>query len=89
MALGYGALAAREIGEALTGNDFSFKRYRFRVLKSPMGQALVTRWLVTHLIYPLKWRWLQILIWRILRPIVVLFARMFVLNWGKRMPSRL
>jgi flavin-dependent dehydrogenase len=89
MALGYGALAAREIGEALTGNDFSFKKYRFRVLKSPMGQALVTRWLLTHLIYPLKWRWLQILIWRILRPIVVLFARMFVLNWGKRMPSRL
>ncbi|HEU4745536.1 MAG TPA: NAD(P)/FAD-dependent oxidoreductase [Anaerolineales bacterium] len=89
MALGYGALAAREIAEALTGNDFSFKRYRFRVLKSPLGQALVTRWFLTHLIYPLKWRWLQILIWRILKPIVVPFARIFVLNWGKRMPSRL
>ena len=89
MALGYGALAAREIGEALTGNDFSLKRYRYRVLKSPLGQTLVTRWLLTHLIYPLKWRWLQILIWRILKPIVVQFARIFVLNWGKRMPSRL
>ncbi len=89
IALGYGALAAREIGEALTGHDFSFKEYRYRVLKSPLGQALVTRWLLTYLIYPLKWRWIQILIWRILKPIVVLFARIFVLNWGKRMPSRL
>jgi menaquinone-9 beta-reductase len=89
VALGYGAFAAREVGEAFAGNDFSFKRYRLRVLKSPLGQALVIRWLLTYLVYPLKWRWLQILIWRILKPIVVLFAWIFVLNWGKRMPSRL
>ena len=89
MALGYGALAAREIGEAFTGNDFSFKRYRLRVLTSPLGQSLLIRWLLTYLVYPLKWRWLQILIWRILKPIVVLVAWIFVLNWGKRMPSKL
>ena len=89
IALGYGALAAREIGEAFAQNDFSFGRYRSRVLKSPLGQVLIARWLLTHTIYPLKWRWLQILIWRFLKPIVVLFAWMFVLNWGKRMPSTL
>jgi menaquinone-9 beta-reductase len=85
MALGYGVLAAREIGQSFARDDFSFTRYRQRVLKSPLGQALVTRWLLTHIIYPLKWRWLQMMIWRMLKPIVVLFAWIFVLNWGKRM----
>ena len=89
IALGYGTLAAREIVQALAQNDFSFGRYRYRVLKSPLGQALIARWFLTHTIYPLKWRWLQILIWRFLKPIVVSFAWMFVLNWGKRMPSTL
>ncbi len=89
IALGYGALAAHEIGEAFAKNDFSFHGYKQRVLKSPLGQALITRWLLTHLIYPLKWKWLQIFIWRILKPIAVLFAWKFVLNWGKRMSSTL
>jgi len=89
IALGYGSLAAREIGEAFATNDFSFHRYKQRVLSSSLGQALITRWLLTHLIYPLKWKWLQIFIWRILKPIAVPFAWRFVLNWGKRMPSTL
>ena len=89
IALGYGAMAAREIGEAFAQNDFSFGKYRYRVLKSPLGQALIMRWLLTHTVYPLKWRWLQMLIWRISKPIVILFAWLFVLNWGKRMPSTL
>ena len=85
IALGYGALAAREIGEAFARSDFSFRGYRHRVLRSPLGWALVTRWLLTHFIYPLKWKWFQVLIWRILKPIVLLFAWVFVLNWGKRL----
>jgi flavin-dependent dehydrogenase len=85
IALGYGALAAREIGGAFAKNDFSFRGYRHRVLRSPLGQALVTRWLLTHVIYAFKWKWFQILIWRILKPIVVPFAWIFVLNWGKRL----
>jgi len=88
IALGYGALAAREIGEAFAKNDFSFANYKHRVLKSPLGQALLTRWFLTHVIYPLKWRWFQILIWRILKPVVVFFARIFVLNWGKRLSGQ-
>jgi flavin-dependent dehydrogenase len=89
IALGYGALAAREIGEAFAKNDFSFQNYKSRILRSPLGQALFTRWLLTHMIYPLKWKWFQILVWRILKPVVVVFAWLFVLNWGKRMPSTL
>ena len=89
IALGYGALAAREIGEAFAKNDFLFSKYKYRVLTSPLGQALFTRWLLTHVIYPLKWKWFQILVWRILKPVVFLFAWLFVLNWGKRMSSTL
>jgi flavin-dependent dehydrogenase len=86
IALGYGALAAREIGEAFQRNEFSFRRYKTRVLRSPLGQVLLTRWVLAHVIYSLKWKWFQILIWRILKPIVVRLAWIFVLNWGRRMP---
>ena len=87
IALGYGSLAAREISEAFAKNDFSFYEYKERVLRSSLGQALFTRWLLTHVIYSLKWKWLQIFIWRILKPIAIPFAWKFVLNWGKRMPG--
>ena len=89
IALGYGALAAREIGEAFAKNDFLFSKYKYRILTSSLGQTLFSRWVLTHVIYPLKWKWFQILVWRILKPVVVLFAWLFVLNWGKRMPSTL
>jgi flavin-dependent dehydrogenase len=89
IALGYGALAAREIGGAFAKNDFSFRNYRSRILKSSLGHALIARWFLTHVIYPLKWKWFQILLWRILKPFVVLFAWIFVLHWGRRMPSTL
>ncbi|HEX2697602.1 MAG TPA: NAD(P)/FAD-dependent oxidoreductase [Anaerolineales bacterium] len=85
MALAYGALAAREIGEAFGRGEFSFRGYRARVLFSPLGQTLMARWFIAHVIYPLKWRWFQILLWRGLKPFVVAGAWIFVLNWGKRL----
>jgi menaquinone-9 beta-reductase len=87
IALGYGALAAREIGEAFQQNNFSFNGYRRRVLKSVLGQVLIARWIVARIVYSFKWKWFQILVWRILKPIVVRLAWIFILNWGKRMPS--
>ncbi len=87
IALGYGALAARAIGESFVKNDFSFNSYKKRVLKSALGQTLITRWFLTYVIYPFKWKGSQILFWRILKPIAVPFAWKFVLNWGKRMAS--
>jgi menaquinone-9 beta-reductase len=89
MALGYGALAAREIGEAFQQNEFSFNEYRHRVIRSALGQVLITRWVVAQIVYLFKWKWFQILVWRILKPITVLLAWIFILNWGKRMPSTL
>ena len=86
IALGYGNLAARTIRDAFQKNDFSFRNYKTRVLTSPLGQALIARWFITYIIYPLKWKWFQVLLWRILKPIVIVVAWIFVLNWGRRMP---
>jgi len=85
IALGYGAVAARVICDAIRGNDFSFRDYRRRVLLSPLGQTLLARWFTAYIVYPIKWKWFQILAWRIMKPIARAAAWMFVLNWGKRM----
>ncbi|PWB69380.1 MAG: hypothetical protein C3F07_19240, partial [Anaerolineales bacterium] len=85
IALGYGSLAAREISESLRRGEFSFKGYRRRVLQSALGQTLIARWFITNIVYPLKWKWFQILLWRIMKPVVIVIAWLFVLNWGKRM----
>lgn len=85
MALGYGRVAAKEIGEAFRRGDFSFGGYRQRVLMSGLGQTLIARWVIAQIIYPLKWKWFQILLWRGLKPIVVLVAWFFVLNWSRRL----
>jgi flavin-dependent dehydrogenase len=87
IALGYGALAAREIGEAFQRNEFSFNGYRRRVLKSALGQVLIARWIVAQIVYSHKLNRFQILVWRNLKTIVIMLAWIFILNWGKRMPS--
>ena len=84
IALGYGAIAAREIGESFRRNDFAFNGYKHRLARSGLGRSLFVRWVVTQVIYSFKWRWFQILLWRILKPIVVTAAWIFILNWAKR-----
>jgi hypothetical protein len=85
IALGYGSLAAREIQRALAAGDLSFAKYRLHLLTSPLGRTLIARWVITNIIYPLKWEWFQILLWWILKPVVIFVAWVFVLNWGKGM----
>jgi flavin-dependent dehydrogenase len=85
MALGYGQVAARAIRSAFTRDDFSFRDYRGRILRSPLGQTLTARWFFGHVIYALRWRWLQSALWRSLNPLIFVLAWLFVLNWGKRM----
>ena len=84
MALGYGVIAAREVSDSIQRNEFSFDRYKRRLVWSGLGQTLFARWFITQIIYPIKWRWFQILLWRILKPIVIMVAWIFVLNWSKR-----
>jgi flavin-dependent dehydrogenase len=85
IALGYGKLAAQEISESIQRGEVSFRRFKRRVVRSALGQALIARWLITYIIYPMKWRWFQVLLWRVMKPVVLLVAWMFVLNWGRRL----
>lgn len=84
IALGYGVIAAREIGESFQRDEFSFDGYKHRLARSGLGQSLFVRWVVTQVIYSFKWRWFQILLWRILKHVVVAAAWIFILNWAKR-----
>jgi flavin-dependent dehydrogenase len=87
MALGYGALAAREISESFERGEFSLRGYKPRVMRSGLGQSLLARWLLAQIVYPLKWAWFQSLLWRGLKPLIVVIAWLFVINWGRRMPK--
>jgi flavin-dependent dehydrogenase len=84
IALGFGALAARELSESFQRREFSFGRYKRRVMRSALGHTLFIRWVITNIIYPLKWRWFQILLWRFFRHVVGLAGWVLVLNWGRR-----
>ena len=85
IALGFGAIAARELNESFQRGEFSFRGYKRRVVRSALGQTLIARWVIAYIVYPLKWRWFQILLWRFLKPLVILIAWVFVLNWGRRL----
>ena len=85
IALGYGRIAAMAIRQACRAGDFSFRDYRRRILLSPLGQALTIRTAITHGLYRLHWAWFQKFFWRVLKPIVVGAALIFVLNWARRM----
>lgn len=85
MALGYGRLAAQEVAQAFQRGVFTFAGYQRRVLFSSLGQSLVARWVISYIIYSLHWKWFQILLWRLLKPLVVLIAWVFVLNWARRL----
>jgi flavin-dependent dehydrogenase len=88
IALGYGALAAREIGESFQRNEFSFNGFKRRVLRSALGQTLIARWIIAYIVYSFKWKWFQVLLWRIMKPVVLVMSWLFVLNWGKRIKAR-
>jgi hypothetical protein len=54
-----------------------------------LGQALIVRWFLAQTIYPLKWKWFQTLLWQVMKPVVIVFAWLFVVNWGKRISAKL
>ncbi|MFZ5903336.1 MAG: NAD(P)/FAD-dependent oxidoreductase [Chloroflexota bacterium] len=85
MALGYGLLAAREIGESFQRNEFSFNGYRRRVLRSALGQTLTARWVIAQILYRVRWRLAQKFFWRRMGWIIIAASWVFVLNWGKRL----
>ena len=85
LALGYGKLAAGELVRAFQTGDFSFHRYSHRVMWSALGQTLFARWLIAQFLYSLHSAWFQSWFWRTWKPLIILVAWFFVLNWGRRL----
>lgn len=85
MALGYGKVATQELAHAFRTGDFSFRSYKRRLLRSPLGQTLLVRWAITRILYRLHWAWFQKWFWWFWKPVILAFAWVFVLNWGKRL----
>jgi menaquinone-9 beta-reductase len=85
MALGYGCLAAHSIKDAFDRGDYSFRDYGSRILFSSLGLTLTARMIIARTLYNLHHAWFQKLVWWRLKPIVLLVARLFVLNWASRM----
>jgi menaquinone-9 beta-reductase len=84
IALGYGAFAAHQIVESFKDDDFSFTQYKPRLLRSPLGQALLVRWVTTQILYRLRWPWFQKFFWRVFKPVIASVAWIAVINWAKR-----
>jgi len=85
VALGYGKVAAGAIVEAFKLQLFDFKNYKRSLKMSSLGRALTARWTIAQIIYTIHWSWFQFLLWRVIKPITLLVAWLFVLNWGKRL----
>jgi len=85
IALGYGALAAQEIGEAFQRQDFSLEGYKRRVMRSSLGRSLARRWFIAKVIYRMRWRWFQLLLWRGMKLAVLAAGWLWVVNWGKKL----
>jgi menaquinone-9 beta-reductase len=85
MALAYGKVAAGELVQAFSTGDFSFSGYRRRLSRSALGRTLFVRWVITKILYRLHWAWFQKWFWRFWKPLILAFAWVFVLNWGKRL----
>ncbi len=85
IALGYGALAAREIGEAFLRKDLSLEGYKRRVMRSSLGRSLARRWFIAKVIYRMRWRWFQVLLWRGMKMAVLGAGWLWVVNWGRKL----
>jgi len=84
-ALGYGKVAAQAIRSAFQKNDFSFRDYKFRLLRSRLGGSLWRRTFIAKFFYIFKTDFWQKFIWHYFRWIPGLIGLLFVVGWeGKR-----
>src|SRR3990170_4013289 len=63
-ALGYGKVAAEALQHAFVKDDFSFRDYRWRILRSEVGRYLIIRWCVAWWSYRLSGKsWFMHALW--------------------------
>jgi menaquinone-9 beta-reductase len=84
LALGYGKIAARELKEAFTKNDFAFSGYKREVMSSGMGKALRWRRFLAKVFYRFQSTWLQRFFWRRLGGVARWLMREVVIGWAER-----
>jgi geranylgeranyl reductase family protein len=77
-ALGYGVVAAAEIGEAFARNDFRFEGYRDRVRRNGLFRQLRLRTWAAQYAYLLNYPWVVSIGWRVMR------AFMRLTPWRRR-----
>lgn len=82
-ALGYGDLAAQALVDAFRSGDFTFADYTRRVHESALGRALRLRHAAARLIYGVRQRWFQRLVWWRLQPLLRAFVRTYVFGWAR------
>jgi len=82
-ALGYGEVAGRELRYAFTHNDFSFERYRRRILTHRTGRYMRRRAAVAWMIYAIRSHLLLRLLGRNVGPLVGWVAENFLVDWGE------
>ena len=87
-ALGYGKIAAKEILRAFEKNDFSFQRYKGRLLRSRLGGALWRRTFIAKFFYRIKSARLQRIIWRRFGWLAGILGMIFVVGWEKKNKSK-
>jgi len=82
-ALGYGDVAARELVDAFTYEEFSFRDYRRHVLTHRVGRYLQRRSRVASFVYRLHAEWLLRFLWWTFGPIIGKIAEGVLVDWGE------
>ena len=83
-ALGYGRIAAEEILRAFEKDDFSFRGYGERLLRSRLGGALWRRTFIAKIFYRLNTSSWQRIIWHYFSWLAGLLGAIFVVGWEKK-----
>ena len=83
-ALGYGRIAADEIQSAFRKNDFSFRGYTLRLLRSGLGGSLWRRTFIAKLFYLFETDFWQKFIWHYFGWAAGLIGLLFVVGWEPR-----
>ena len=81
-ALGYGEVAAHELRDAFSREDFSFAGYRDRVRDHRIGRFLRLRVAVARSVYGIRSPWLLRFLWWHFGSLVGWLAERFLVDWG-------
>lgn len=83
-ALGYGRVAAKAIIHAFEKNDFTFRDYKGRLLRSRLGGALWRRTFIAKIFYRFETDFRQRLIWHYFGWLAGILGVLFVVGWEKK-----